>query len=120
MPLGVSLSLPRRLALLAWATEREGWVVEDDYDGEYRYVGRPLPALKSLDVAGRVLYAGTFSKVLFPGLRLGYVVVPDAVVDRFARACQLLQPTSNVVVQGTVADFIDEIRARYPPATPPL
>ncbi len=108
MPLGVSLSLPRRLALLAWAAEREGWVIEDDYDGEYRYVGRPLPALKSLDVAGRVLYAGTFSKVLFPGLRLGYVVVPDAVVDRFSRACQLLQPIGNVVIQGTIADFIDE------------
>lgn len=107
MPLGVSLSLPRRLALLAWAAGRDAWIVEDDYDGEYRYVGRPLPALKSLDAAGRVLYVGTFGKVLFPGLRLGYVVVPDAQVDRFARACQLLQPNGNPLGQMVVTDFID-------------
>ena len=65
-PLCVSLSLPRRLALLDWAARNNAWIIEDDYDGEYRYVSRPLPALKSLDRDGRVLYAGTFSKVLFP------------------------------------------------------
>src|SRR5690606_37548717 len=69
-PLSVSLSLPRRLALLDWAAENDAWIIEDDYDGEYRYISRPLPALKSLDRQGRVLYAGTFSKVLFPGIRL--------------------------------------------------
>jgi GntR family transcriptional regulator/MocR family aminotransferase len=69
-PLCVSLSLPRRLALLDWAAQAGAWIVEDDYDGEYRYVSRPLPALKSLDREGRVLYAGTFSKVLFPAVRL--------------------------------------------------
>src|SRR6201996_2703191 len=89
-PLCVSLSLPRRLALLDWAARNEGWIIEDDYDGEYRYVSRPLPALKSLDRGGRVLYAGTFSKVLFPSLRLAYVVVPHAQVERFEQITQAL------------------------------
>src|SRR5690606_18417073 len=75
-PLGVALSLPRRLELLEWANQRQAWIIEDDYDSEFRYHGRPLPALKSLDRDGRVLYTGTFSKVLFPGLRLAYLVVP--------------------------------------------
>ena len=82
-PLCVSLSLPRRLELLEWASRQQAWIIEDDYDGEYRYVSRPLPALKSLDRDGRVLYAGTFSKVLFPGIRLSYLVVPPAQVERF-------------------------------------
>src|SRR5579875_2781870 len=91
-PLGVSLALPRRLALLAWATSRDAWIIEDDYDSEFRYRGRPLPALKSLDAAGRVLYVGTFSKVLLPGLRLGYLVVPEGETRRFARAADPLPP----------------------------
>ena len=82
-PLCMSLSLPRRLALLDWAARNKAWIIEDDYDGEYRYVSRPLPALKSLDRDGRVLYAGTFSKVLFPGMRLAYLVVPEVQVERF-------------------------------------
>src|SRR6185312_11099113 len=73
-PLCVALSLPRRLALLDWAARNDAWIIEDDYDGEYRYVSRPLPALKSLDRDGRVLYAGTFSKVLLPSIRLAYLV----------------------------------------------
>lgn len=77
-PLGVSLSAARRSSLLAWAAEAGAWVIEDDYDGEFRYGSRPLPALKTLDQAGRVIYVGSFSKVLFPGLRLGYLVVPEA------------------------------------------
>jgi len=80
-PLGVMLSLPRRLELLAWAAKTGAWIIEDDYDGEFRYHGRPLPALKSLDDAGRVFYAGSFSKVLSPGLRLGYLVVPASELD---------------------------------------
>ncbi|MBB1192000.1 PLP-dependent aminotransferase family protein, partial [Klebsiella pneumoniae] len=82
-PLSVTLSLTRRQALLEWAERNQRWIVEDDYDGEYRYVSRPLPALKSLDRHGRVLYAGTFSKVMFPGIRLAYLVVPEAQVRRF-------------------------------------
>ncbi len=85
-PLGVALSLTRRLALLAWASERGAFIVEDDYDGEFHYTGRPLPALKSLDRADRVLYAGSFSKVLFPGLRLGYLVLPRELVETFSDA----------------------------------
>src|SRR5205085_3396963 len=75
-PLGVTMSLARRLALLDWATRCGAWIIEDDYDSEYRYTGRPLAALQGLDKEDRVIYVGTFSKVLFPSLRLGYLVVP--------------------------------------------
>jgi GntR family transcriptional regulator/MocR family aminotransferase len=106
MPLCVALSLRRRLALLEWAGEAKAWIVEDDYDSEYRYTGRPLPALKSLDRAGRVLYAGTFSKVLFPGLRLAYLVVPERLAGGFARMAAALQPASSALDQAVVADFM--------------
>jgi len=107
-PLGVSLSLARRLALLAWAAETDAWVLEDDYDSEFRYTGHPLPALKSLDHADRVLFAGSFSKVLFPGLRLGYVVVPNALTQYFARANRLLQSGQPILEQRVVASFMAE------------
>jgi len=107
-PLGISLSLPRRMALLDWATRTGGWIVEDDYDGEYRYVSRPLPALKSLDRDGRVLYAGTFSKVLFPGLRLAYLVVPEAQVDRFEAIATAFAGGSPALSQAIVAAFMQE------------
>jgi GntR family transcriptional regulator/MocR family aminotransferase len=107
-PLCVSLSLPRRLALLDWASRNKSWIVEDDYDGEYRYVSRPLPALKSLDRDGRVLYAGTFSKVLFPGLRLAYLVVPPDEVPRFERVAQVFTGGSPELTQAIVATFIAE------------
>lgn len=107
-PLGVALSLPRRLALLGWAAESSAWVLEDDYDSEFRYTGHPLPALKSLDRGGRVLYAGSFSKVLFPGLRLGYLVVPDELAEAFARASRLgsfgLPPLEQRVAAAFMAD----------------
>jgi GntR family transcriptional regulator/MocR family aminotransferase len=105
-PLCVSLSLPRRMALLDWAARTGGWIVEDDYDGEYRYVSRPLPALKSLDRDGRVLYAGTFSKVLLPSLRLAYVVVPEALVARFEVIAGAFAGGSPALTQGIVADFM--------------
>src|SRR5262249_56612026 len=92
-PLGVTLSLPRRLELLSWAVKTGAWIIEDDYDSEFRYLARPLPALKSLDEAGRVLYAGSFSKVLSPGLRLGYLVVPLSELDRFYRVAELFAPS---------------------------
>jgi GntR family transcriptional regulator/MocR family aminotransferase len=107
-PLGVTLSLPRRLALLAWAEASNTWIVEDDYDGEFRYIGRPLSALKSLDRAGVVLYAGSFSKVLFPALRLGYLVVPDRLVDRFAEAASLFSAGCGRFEQAVVASFMAE------------
>jgi GntR family transcriptional regulator/MocR family aminotransferase len=105
-PLGVSLSLPRRLELIGWAKAAKAWIVEDDYDGEFRYSGRPLPALKSLDRDGRVLYAGTFSKVLFPSLRLAYLVVPEELVGRFDETCRTMQSASPHFVQSTVAEFL--------------
>jgi GntR family transcriptional regulator/MocR family aminotransferase len=107
-PTGVSLSLARRLALLAWATQHGGWILEDDYDSEFRYDSRPLPALKSLDDAGRVLYIGTFSKVLFPALRLGYLVVPSSEVPRVAEVNRLLYGAAPRLMQTVVADFMAE------------
>jgi GntR family transcriptional regulator / MocR family aminotransferase len=107
-PLCVSLSLPRRLALLDWAARNDAWIIEDDYDGEYRYVSRPLPALKSLDRDGRVLYAGTFSKVLFPGLRLAYLVVPESQVERFEQITEALTAGSPELTQAIVTAFITE------------
>jgi GntR family transcriptional regulator / MocR family aminotransferase len=107
-PLCVSLSLPRRLALLDWAARNGAWVIEDDYDGEYRYASRPLPALRSLDHDGRVLYAGTFSKVLFPGLRLAYLVVPETQVERFEQITEALAGGSPQLTQAIVTAFIAE------------
>ncbi|MFK8330711.1 PLP-dependent aminotransferase family protein [Pseudomonas sp. BJa5] len=105
-PLGVSLSLARRLALLEWARREAAWIIEDDYDGEYRYVSRPLPALKSLDHDGRVLYAGTFSKVLMPGIRLAYLVVPPMLVERFELVTQTFTGGSPQLTQAMVSAFI--------------
>jgi len=107
-PLGVALSLPRRLALLAWAATAGAWVVEDDYDGEFHYAGRPLPALKSLDRDDVVLYAGSFSKVLFPALRLGYLVVSERLVERFEATCQTFHAGNSRLEQAVVAQFMVE------------
>ena len=107
-PLCMSLSLPRRLALLDWAARNKAWIIEDDYDGEYRYVSRPLPALKSLDRDGRVLYAGTFSKVLFPGMRLAYLVVPEVQVERFEQVTESLSAGCPGLTQTIVTAFIAE------------
>ncbi|MBV6821803.1 PLP-dependent aminotransferase family protein [Pseudomonas sp. PD9R] len=107
-PLCVSLSLPRRLDLLEWAAAQQAWIIEDDYDGEYRYVSRPLPALKSLDRDGRVLYAGTFSKVLFPGIRLAYLVVPPEQVERFEDISQTFLGGCPELTQAIVSTFVTE------------
>ncbi|QHE92598.1 MocR-like pyridoxine biosynthesis transcription factor PdxR [Pandoraea fibrosis] len=106
-PTGATLSLPRRLALLEWANQQKAWIVEDDYDSEFRYHGRPVPALKSLDHDGRVLYTGTFSKVLFPGLRLAYLVVPVTLIDRFTETANLLGGAGPISTQATVAEFME-------------
>jgi GntR family transcriptional regulator / MocR family aminotransferase len=107
-PLGVTMSLGRRLELLGWANRSGAWVVEDDYDSEYRYTGRPLEALQGLDGEGRVLYVGTFSKVLFPALRLGYLVVPPDLIDAFVSARELTDRHPPTVDQVVLADFISE------------
>jgi len=108
-PLSMALSLPRRQLLLDWSARTGAWIVEDDYDGEYRYVSRPLPALASLDRHERVLYAGTFSKVLFPGIRLAYLVVPQAQVAAFERVGRaLFAAGSPSITQALVAEFVAE------------
>ena len=106
-PLGVSMTLARRMKLLAWAAANGAWVVEDDYDSEFRYVGAPLPALKSADGAGRVLYAGTFSKVLHPGLGLAYLVVPTSQVDAFTQQVVRTGNGCAHLQQEIVADFME-------------
>jgi GntR family transcriptional regulator / MocR family aminotransferase len=105
-PTGATMSITRRLALLQWARQQDSWILEDDYDSEYRYRGRPLAALQGLDQAERVLYSGTFSKVLFPGLRLGYLVTPPALTDAFAQALQLAHRYLSVFDQAVLADFM--------------
>ena len=105
-PTGVGMSLPRRLALLEWARGSGALIFEDDYDGEYRYSGRPLPALQGLDRHGLVLFAGSFSKVLFPSLRLGYLVVPDDLVDAVAAAQSVTNRHAPLLEQAVLADFI--------------
>ncbi|RYF60984.1 MAG: PLP-dependent aminotransferase family protein [Comamonadaceae bacterium] len=105
-PLGVTLSLQRRMALLEWAARQNSWIIEDDYDSEFRYQGRPLPALKSLDRNDRVVYSGTFSKVMFPGLRLAYVVAPARAVPRFEAVAHRLNAGCPYLLQAGVADFI--------------
>jgi GntR family transcriptional regulator/MocR family aminotransferase len=107
-PVGVTMSLPRRLALLAWANQVGAFVLEDDYESEYRYVGRPLPALQGLDEAGRVVYVGSFSKVLFPSLRIGYLVVPDGLMDAFTAAQRLSHIHVPALEQAVLADFLAE------------
>ncbi|MEA1673957.1 PLP-dependent aminotransferase family protein [Nitrospirillum sp. BR 11163] len=109
-PLGATLSLGRRLALLDWAEGAGAWVVEDDYDGEYRYGGRPLTPLHTLDGGRRVLYLGTFSKVLAPGLRLGYLIVPPALVGRFTDAKWMQDRGAPALTQQTLARFITQGR----------
>jgi GntR family transcriptional regulator/MocR family aminotransferase len=107
-PLGMPLALSRRLALLGWASESGGWIIEDDYYGEFQFRGRPVPALKSLDRGDRVLYVGTFSKVLIPSLRLGYVVAPAALAARLRRVARLLVPSQSLTAQRAIAAFLAE------------
>ena len=105
-PTGVVMSLARRLELLAWAERTNGWIIEDDYDGEYRYTGAPLAPLAALDQNARVLYVGTFGKVAFPALRLGYLVLPAALVEAFSRRRAVDVRHSEVSTQAVMAEFM--------------
>lgn len=107
-PVGVTMSLTRRMQLLQWAQKVGAWVLEDDYDSEYRFAGHPLASLQGLDQAGRVIYIGTFSKVLFPALRLGYLIVPPALSQPFATARAHLDRGSPWITQIVLNDFIRE------------
>lgn len=105
-PLGVTMTLPRRLALLDWARRAGGWILEDDHNSEYRYASRPLASLQGLDTAGSVVYLGSFSKVLFPALRLAYLVVPAPLVSAFAAARALVDRHSPSAVQAALTQFM--------------
>ncbi|MBD3885591.1 PLP-dependent aminotransferase family protein [Phormidium tenue FACHB-886] len=107
-PTGVVLSLPRRLALLAWAQQTGIIILEDDYDSEFRYDERPIPALQGLTNSDSVIYIGTFSKILFPSLRMGYLVVPQQLVSVVARAKWLVDRQSPLLEQHALTDFINE------------
>ena len=106
-PTGVFMSLARRLALIDYAVQNRAWIIEDDYDSELRYGAAPLPSLQSLDVSGRLIYTGTFSKVLFPSLRLGYVVMPDALLDQFIEMKHLNDDHLPLIDQATLALFLE-------------
>ena len=107
-PTGVVLSMARRLELLNWAREAKAWIVEDDYASEFRYGGRALASLQGLDESERVIYVGTLNKALFPGLRLGYAVVPPALLKGFITARYLADRQSSSLAQAVVADFVEE------------
>jgi GntR family transcriptional regulator / MocR family aminotransferase len=105
-PLGVAITLRRRLELLDWARSADAFILEDDYDSEYRYAGRPLTPLRELDSDGRVIYLGSLSKVMFPGLRIGYMVIPEGLVDAFRAIRRLVDFHPSSVPQAALADFI--------------
>ena len=107
-PTGVTMSLARRMALLDWAAKQQAWIIEDDYDSEFRYHGQPLPSLKSLDTQGRVIYAGTFSKVMFPALRCGYLVVPESLVEKIEAYCPLRICGTPPLIQNSITEFIEQ------------
>jgi GntR family transcriptional regulator / MocR family aminotransferase len=107
-PAGISMSLPRRLALITWARRSRALIFEDDYDSEFRYEGAPVPALQGLDRDGVVLFAGSFSKVLFPSIRLGYLVVPPDLVDPLSALKSVARRFEPLLEQAVLADFIAE------------
>ncbi|MBT5413881.1 MAG: PLP-dependent aminotransferase family protein [Rhodospirillaceae bacterium] len=107
-PLGVTMSLARRLALLDWAGAQDAWILEDDYDSEYRYAGRPLAALQGLDTRDRVVYLGSFSKVMFPSLRLAYLVAPPALIDAVRAVRMALDDHPSAIHQPALAAFMEE------------
>lgn len=107
-PTGATLSMARRLELLQWAQERKSWIIEDDYDGEYRYSGTPLTPLAAIDQSNRVLYVGSFSKVMYPGLRLGYLVAPKQLVEQFLLVRTMASRQPPMSDQMAMALFLSE------------
>jgi GntR family transcriptional regulator / MocR family aminotransferase len=107
-PLGLPMSATRRMQLLEWASTNNAWIIEDDFDGEFRYSGYPLPSLKSLDQYDRVIYAGSFSKTIFPALKMGYIVVPQNLVEACQQKAYIYQRGFPITPQMVVNDFITE------------
>jgi len=107
-PLGYEMSLERRQALLDWALQADAYVIEDDYDGDYRYEGRPIASLQGIDETGRVIYVGSFNKILFPGLSIAYAIVPQSLVAAFVNAKHVADGHTSLLSQGVLAAFIQE------------
>ncbi|HKR31537.1 MAG TPA: PLP-dependent aminotransferase family protein, partial [Terriglobales bacterium] len=107
-PLGMTMTATRRMLLLNWAARSGAWIIEDDYDSEYRFGSRPISSLQGLDAYSRVIYVGTFSKVMFPALRVGYVVIPKDLVSAFSAARDAADVFSATLYQSVLADFIRE------------
>jgi GntR family transcriptional regulator/MocR family aminotransferase len=107
-PFGMTMSLARRAALIDFARERDAYIFEDDHNSEFRYTGPPLPCLQGLDNCGRVIYAGTFSKILYPSLRLGYILAPDQLVDPMIKIRAVMDQHSPAIDQATLARFLTE------------
>jgi len=107
-PMGMTLSATRRMQLLNWAARHDGWIIEDDYDSEYRFAGHPIAAVQGLSAEDRVIYAGTFSKVLFPALRVGYLVIPKSLIAGFCAARDAIDLFPATLFQSALADFIGQ------------
>jgi GntR family transcriptional regulator/MocR family aminotransferase len=106
--MGMTMSAGRRLMLVDWAFRNNSWIVEDDYDSEYDFRKRPIAAVQGLDTNARVIYVGTFSKILFPSLRIGYLVIPSDLVSAFCRIRQASDLSHSTLEQAVLADFIQE------------
>jgi GntR family transcriptional regulator/MocR family aminotransferase len=107
-PLGITMSTDRRMELLSWARDRNIWVLEDDYDSEFSYGISPLPALKSIDHDDRVIHCGSFNKSLFPSLRIGYMVVPDAILDEVATVRSVTGRSNSIIEQLALTTYINQ------------
>ncbi|OIQ45652.1 MAG: aspartate aminotransferase [Roseobacter sp. MedPE-SW] len=107
-PLGGAMSPARRMEFIQWASETEAWIIEDDYDSEFRYAGRPIPAMAGFDQLHRTLYVGSFSKIFSNALRLGYLILPEPLVGRFSNSIQRFAPKASSMPQQPLADFIDK------------
>jgi GntR family transcriptional regulator/MocR family aminotransferase len=107
-PLGMIMPIHQRQRLIQWANERDGYIIEDDYDGEFRYDGRPIPAMQGLDPFGRVIYLGTFSKSLVPSLRVNYMVLPEGLIRKFNTDLFYMKQSVSKIHQETIAYFIKE------------
>lgn len=107
-PYGVTIPVNERLKLIEWAKKMEGYIIEDDYDSEFRYIHQPIPSLQSLDSNDRVVYLGTFSKALLPSVRVSYMVLPKRLINEYKKILPLLEQTSSSIHQQTLATFMDE------------